>query len=1809
MPLIGKAIAIVAAKMGGQLMLELPDDLPPDFIKDVLQGANSTFHQVPSFAMLVHEKVDDLVGVEPRVDFRELAMYRQGQHLAVTYASKNRGMATYSSVYPLLLSAGFPSTQSGEMGAGVATLVDLSAAIAAVLLEHCAELEIEVEELDSVTQEILKFLADVYEITSGGQSSVAKDWWIHVESWVDNVIAHARNRGSDTAAFLYGAAGLPNPGRKKTLGIKPKNYVKILQDRWVDADGISAELARLQTGLGEDQERSPLDRIDWAATVEHAQYDSDSAVARVALASRADQKLKTEGWAALDQTAFSAPVVDDRAQLIIQRTGVPLPRPFPQSPPVLVATAADFHDEISRQSIYVGVELVVPLEQDKEIPDSLRDGKGLPRIEVSGVGTCRASLEVKKYEVTAGIITLVGDLTLTPSKAKPNSLAITVKGPEYVRAVEPLILVQIRPDECLFWAREESAGRGRSRALGPWVCKARANESTVALINKPSRYEMYAAWGSDLELSQTGWSLDGQPMECLAWGGTNGQFASAIEDLTSSVDLKANSNICFALDIASTSSRPISPFTAAASGARPATDKLLEPSVLGQLELEMQHILTELGPWHALGAISATTSKQAEAYGGSIPGCKSAVSLQDRLDLYPSAPSGDLLNLPAYASLRNAYQDLGVFELVTTIEQRERSGELTVSRIPLDALDKKRVHAVLAAYSVLLRSIAELSASDQFWARNPFSAVAFSEKSGLQSASAVLLSPLHPIRLAWAWKVQVGLREAYADGALPAATLSLLDGTNFPALVAALDVFDQETPFLPVPVDARPKDLYIGWHVSVPILDGSPVIPDWLQGERFPAEGLSTLTPSSISSAVDDFLRVSPEVQTLQIALTSSTQSRRSAAMDEGLIVKLKDLAASSSELAGVAGVTIRDSKHRLGDIPALGRLDEGLLSARPGFNLTWRSAPDGDTSESHITFVEGGAAKAVLVKGGRSQGWLPSLPLRRTPIRRSPGRFTTLDYSLEHSDETDSDLSTLLTCYEGAMGEAYMVNVMANFAVGKANPNWLVAGDFGVDPQALALAASSHVGGSYVLWDWRPATTVGAFRGEEARVQPYFVLANVPAALSGAIRERLKRLNPAATNGEIDSRARLLVSTLARRAIGLNTLLSIGHHQATGAIGFFFALRSLQRWVDEALPGELRLIVPVDAVDPFLRDTVGYARGDSRRRADLLGISAVGSDDGFSCVNLIPIEIKHYGLVKSEVETAFPKAGEESLREHAEQLRDYSKQLVELCSNISSAAGSKASILGQRLLAVLDAGLQLNSKSSEHAVGILRSVAEGKAKFATGMGILIWYQAWARTEQGESASWDEFGGEYGDEGDRRIEVRIDPAAYDAVLWGEEGGDAECHKVVVAALAHSVEELCSQGTSPSELQTDVKEMSEGKPARLGQSKVNQDVDSGADPVLNSNPVHAPEELVPEVEAATPQSSPSNKIDQKTLEQRYDKLISYLSEFHVKVNRPKAESPYKEGPAFVEYAVVPAYGVSVSKIEAQVQNLKLRMRLAADMQLGCSTHNGNVVITVPKADSERYFVDAEEMWNRWQRPSKGFAVPVGEDSSGEIVEIDFSSSNSPHLLMAGVTGSGKSEALLTILHGAAHFYSPEELRLKLIDPKGTELNSLEDLPHTDGPIGTMAEDAIALLEEGVQEMERRYALFKSESGNVRSIAEYTASGKMLPRWIIVLDEYADLTNDDDERKKVESNLKRISQKARAAGIHLIVSTQKPVVTVVNTVVKGNLPGKIALRVNTLAESRVVLDEGGAEQLVGKGDALIKTGSGKIRVQFARYSLDA
>jgi DNA phosphorothioation-dependent restriction protein DptH len=343
-----------------------------------------------------------------------------------------------------------------------------------------------------------------------------------------------------------------------------------------------------------------------------------------------------------------------------------------------------------------------------------------------------------------------------------------------------------------------------------------------------------------------------------------------------------------------------------------------------------------------------------------------------------------------------------------------------------------------------------------------------------------------------------------------------------------------------------------------------------------------------------------------------------------------------------------------------------------------------------------------------------------------------------------------------------------------------------------------------------------------------------------------------------------------------------------------------------------------------------------------------------------------------------------------------------------------------------------------------------------------------------------------------------------------------------------------------------------------------------------------------------------------LQKMYDEILACYSSFGVNVTGALAEDePIIEGPASILFKVRPGSGVDPRKVYEKAEALKLKLRLESDQNVGFDNDRGYVTIDIPKSENQRYFVDAEELWGRWTRPEFSLATPLGEDRFGETVEIDFSSSNSPHLLIGGTTGSGKSEALNTILYGLATHYSSAELQLLLVDPKGTELSNFEHSRHLRGTIGIFDDDAIDLLKEAVIEMKSRYERFRAV--RVRSIAEYnkqSTTNERLPWWVIVLDEYGDLTSDSQKKKEIEQELKRLAQMARACGIHVIIATQKPSAEVISTNLRSNLPAQLALRVKSGIESRVIMDDMGAETLNGKGDAFVKVEGKLRRVQCAR-----
>lgn len=368
-------------------------------------------------------------------------------------------------------------------------------------------------------------------------------------------------------------------------------------------------------------------------------------------------------------------------------------------------------------------------------------------------------------------------------------------------------------------------------------------------------------------------------------------------------------------------------------------------------------------------------------------------------------------------------------------------------------------------------------------------------------------------------------------------------------------------------------------------------------------------------------------------------------------------------------------------------------------------------------------------------------------------------------------------------------------------------------------------------------------------------------------------------------------------------------------------------------------------------------------------------------------------------------------------------------------------------------------------------------------------------------------------------------------------------------------------------------------------------------------------MIPTFAVATESVKPAVDIT-AALKMRYQLVLEILSS---KLGLPVTpvgwdERAVVEGPSSFLYRV--GYeGSNPREVESKHDALKLNLKLHEDQAIHFSIGGGFINIDVPKNDDERYFISAEDLWNRFEASKDKLVVPLGIDNFGDRADVNFSDSDSPHLLIGGTTGSGKSEALHTLLCGMYQFYEAGQIELLLVDPKGTEMEMYRGTHFVKEDIAMFEEDAMYLIQKAVDEMQRRFSAFRELTNEkqfrIPDLATFNQhADKKLPWMVVVIDEYADITSDKNFKKDFENSVKRIAQKGRSAGIHLIVATQKPSAEVISTSLRSNLPAQIALRVKGYNESKVIIEQSGAEALIGKGDSIFKSQSATRRVQCGR-----
>ncbi len=299
----------------------------------------------------------------------------------------------------------------------------------------------------------------------------------------------------------------------------------------------------------------------------------------------------------------------------------------------------------------------------------------------------------------------------------------------------------------------------------------------------------------------------------------------------------------------------------------------------------------------------------------------------------------------------------------------------------------------------------------------------------------------------------------------------------------------------------------------------------------------------------------------------------------------------------------------------------------------------------------------------------------------------------------------------------------------------------------------------------------------------------------------------------------------------------------------------------------------------------------------------------------------------------------------------------------------------------------------------------------------------------------------------------------------------------------------------------------------------------------------------------------------------------------------------KGPSVTRYEIQPGLGVKVSKISNLADDLALNLAAKSIRIQAPIPGKAAVGIEVPNDVKEMvYLKEVLEDQNFRDFKSK-LAFGIGKDITGKIVVTDLATM--PHLLIAGSTGSGKSVCVNTLITSIVYKSSPDEVKLLMIDPKVVELSVYNGIPHLLIPVVTDPKKASAALNWAVREMEKRYKLFSDKA--VRDLKGYNEVAKsegipLEPQIVIIIDELADLMM--TASKEVESAIQRLAQMARAAGIHLIIATQRPTVDVLTGTIKTNIPSRIAFAVSSGIDSKTILDEVGAEKLLGKGDMLFK-----------------
>ena len=1328
--------------------------LPPDIAEDdaraiAVAADEQRGNPDPPYAILVQQRPEPSSDGATVVSPDRAIAYREGHRLAVFHGN-TAGLMSLEKAYKPRLTRSFPIEEPGTISLD---------SIAGAALDECliaagragASRQVTPEMIDRLA-DVLRTLRDLHSGAGSTGSSWNSHWMRHVEHGLA-VLADQVER-SDPAArlgdvikrFTYAAFSLPTP-RSGTFQARSlsRKLADAFTEWWSDAESVSTTVALLANhpDTPAPAERHALAELDWSE-LDRTITTVDSALVGFAAHERSASG-RVAAFADLTESQFLQPVhleaarrlqlLDEHGSVLAPLTGTELHLltsrtieddgvPHVESLPLLVRTST--LGAVPQDSSAEDIRLHVSVRSGTFHDPALIHGQDA--LFVSGTIRLRMRPGPFKYEARARDISLTRATGSLEGLVDPNASA-------------RFLLLPPTPTGALLFPT-----RPKGKLGPPIVVAPRGFGEDGQPIEEEDWKSVGLRSGESFHVLawQTGEpqapSLNGTPLVPLESSEVLYSLPENFQPSGNDILLIGGTEIELILE-SSHDTRPLSPLLAAALDEAVSNEQVpedLQESLLGTLETEMARLLTgDAAEWR-----------------GSLGHMALAEDLAGPIGPLVAHDGGSTLASPRLAARWQGLGNMHVPEALTASSEAERLREAfdaleVPSRLKFEDADASfvawpsrvswahlweddaKLREYLAAYTSLLHKAAAIGdPRGVLWAAYPFSAIIRVTDPPPARCQAVLLSPLHPIRLTWLAAAESLLRAGRQSRRLA----GVVEGWNLPAIGPSDSAAGR---LLAIPIDNGTEQLFLGWAMMIRAQVDGPgqlVGPRSVNGKPAPGSASSGLNAAGVTSAIRDYRRLNPHVTTLTVDLAASTPAQRLVEVDRAV---LREAHAWTHETADAlsGGFRVVDSLHRLGSPPR-----EELAAhtgVTPSAPLTWSrykqqpGAAGGARPANLRILQDSGLAVQVTSGDGPSSGTMGRLPLRRFAVPSGllgPSATATAEPTLVDGVGWPPLAQAIQAVECGPFGTAPVIETqLVGGALGRADAEWTISGEAMVNPASLARLLRETGQASTMLWEWRPPFLASKeASGNEPLLEqrPYMSIAKVPRSFKTQLASRIDALG---RNVDSDSAAERMLATLGERGIGLSSLLAMGDSQATGALGFGLTMQLLDAYRGSQTD---TLIMPIDLCQSFLGALAPeHSAGESDlRRADLLVLDL--HDDRLT---LIAIEIKMYGL-QTPVPT-LPAPNSSATQAALEQLGSTQRLLTSITSTYRQSPEADRTLMAHALATLVETGIRLapgGVVNRSRTLARLTSLAEGRSDVACGSPVLAFFQNGGKTASGD---------------------------------------------------------------------------------------------------------------------------------------------------------------------------------------------------------------------------------------------------------------------------------------------------------------------------------------------------------------------------------------------------------------------------------------------------------------------------------------------